>query len=53
MTTEEYLQSLDEIGLGVKCDGHNFDLIHAHSIMEDNSGFLGGYPLDSSLSDVI
>ena len=54
---DEYRTKIDNIlllqGLGVKCDGHDFDLIHAHSIMEDNSGFLGGYPLDSSLSDVI
>ena len=54
---DEYRAKIDNIlllqGLGVKCDGHDFDLIHAHSIMEDNSGFLGGYPLDNSLSDMI
>lgn len=46
---DEYRTKIDNIlllQLGVECDGHGFDIIHAHSVLGDN-------PLDSSPADVL
>ena len=52
---DEYRTKINNIlllQLGVECDGHEFDILHAHSLVGDN-GLVGGYPLDDSLSDMI
>lgn len=45
---EEYQRKIDNIlllQLGVECDGHEFDIIHAHSLVGDN-----GLSLDTPLT---
>jgi hypothetical protein len=51
---DEYRIKINNIlllqGLGVKCTGHEFDILHAHSVVEDK-GLQPGYSFDASLMD--